>query len=399
MPERRRLYSAMLAEHLAQQRQMALVAGPRQVGKTTTCRALGQCYLDWDNQDHRAIILAGPKAVAEYAGLDRLHERPVILVFDELHKYRQWKNFLKGLFDTYGDRARIVVTGSSPLDVYRRGGDSLMGRYFLFHMHPFSVAEIARPRVSEQITRAPARIPETEWQALWEHGGYPEPFVKRSVRFSRRWQALRLGLLFREEIRDLTRVQELGQIETLGRILAASSGEQLVYANLARAVRVSENTVRSWVETLCSLHFGFLVRPWFKNVQRSLRKEPKWFLRDWSTSDDGGARAETFCACHLLKAVEGWTELGLGHFALHYVRDKQQHEVDFLVVRDNKPWLLVEAKQREQQLSPDLEYFYRQLTCPHALQVVVDAPFMNRDCFEERGPVVVPARTFLSQLL
>jgi uncharacterized protein len=148
------------------------------------------------------------------------------------------------------------------------------------------------------------------------------------------------------------------------------------------------------------MHHGFAVRPWFKNVARSLRKEPKWFARDWSGIADEGRRAETLVACHLLKAVQGWTDLGLGTYDLAYVRDKEKREVDFLVVRDRKPWMLVEAKHADEHLSPHLAHYQRALDVPHAFQVVLSSPFVSSDCFApHRGPTVVPARTFLSQLL
>ena len=399
MKDLKRLYGSVLMDHVANLRQMAFLAGPRQVGKTTTCRDIGDVYLNWDNEDHREIVLHGPGAVAAYAGLDVLSERPAVVVLDELHRYRRWKLFLKGLFDTYEARTRIVVTGSSRLDVYRRGGDSLMGRYFLFHMHPLSVGELVRPDPPGEPIRRPVSLSDEEWEALWEHGGFPEPFVKREKRFSFRWRTLRRAQLLREEVRDLTRIQELDQLSVLGKLLEQRSGEQLVYSALAREVRVSENTVRSWVSTLCTLHHGFLIRPWHRNVAKGLRKEPKWFLRDWSGIDDVGKRSETLCACHLLKAVEGWTDLGFGSFALHYVRDKQRREVDFLVVRDGKPWFLAEVKHGSRELSPALAFFQRQLGCPHAFQVAIDSAFADQDCFSQPDPVVVPARTLFSQLL
>jgi hypothetical protein len=145
---------------------------------------------------------------------------------------------------------------------------------------------------------------------------------------------------------------------------------------------------------------GFLVRPWFKNVSRSLRKEPKWFLRDWSGIDDPGARAETLVACHLLKAVEGWTDLGLGTFDLGYLRDKDQREVDFVVVRDGKPWFLVEVKSNDDRISPTLKHYQDRLGSPFAFHVVMEADFVGADCFAaRRPPLIVPAKTFLSQLL
>ena len=141
------------------------------------------------------------------------------------------------------------------------------------------------------------------------------------------------------------------------------------------------------------------MRPWFRNVSRALRKEPKWYLRDWSGIADVGARAETLVACHLLKAVEGWTDLGLGAFELRYLRDKAKREVDFLVVRDRVPWFLVEVKAADQKLSDALAHMQAQTKAPHAFQCVIDSPFVEADCFRANRPVIVPARTLLSQLL
>ena len=381
---------------------MAFLGGPRQVGKTTTGRVHSDAYVNWDNLDDRELVLAGPGALAERFGLDRLREsRPTVLL-DELHKFPLWRQFLKGLFDTYGDEARIVVTGSSRLDVYRRGGDSLMGRYFFYRMHPFSLAEAGTQELPdpETVVRPPRKLPATTWSFLWRYGGYPEPFLKRDPRFARRWQALRQRQLIREEVRDLTRIQQLDQLELMARLLADRSGQQLVFGNLARQLRVAEDTVRRWTTAFCDLHFGFLVRPWYRSVTRSLRKEPKWYLRDWSPLRDPGARAETLVACHLLKAVEGWTDLGIGEFELGYLRDKEKREVDFVVVRDGDPWFLVEAKWGEAPLSPSLKHFQDQIGAPFAFQVDLGMEYVDRDPFAQRGRLLkVPARTFLSQLL
>lgn len=393
-----RVYTELLKEHLSENRQMAFVSGPRQVGKTSVCRSLATDYLNWDDQDARALILRGTAEVAAFAGLQKLSANKRIVAFDEIHRYARWKTFLKGFFDVYGEAARIVVTGSSRLDVFKRGGDSLMGRYFLYRMHPFSVAELTYPAVRKDVLSPPRGLSESEWSALWTYGGFPEPFVRRDARFSRRWQNLRQSQLLREDVRELTRIQEIDQLIALSTLLGSRSGQQVVYASLANEVRVSENTVRAWIGVLSALHHGFLVKPWYRSVAAAIRKEPKWFLRDWSQIDDAGQRAETFVGCHLLKAVEGWTDLGLGQFDLFYIRDKQKREVDFLVARDQKPWFLVEVKQSDTALSPSLDFMQRQIHAKHAFQVVIDEPFVMADCFGHQTPIVVPARTFLSQL-
>jgi predicted AAA+ superfamily ATPase len=396
---RLRLYDRVLQDHFARHRQMAFVSGPRQVGKTTTCRMEGTAYLNWDNEDDRRVILRGPAAVAECVQLATLHTSPPIVVFDELHKDKRWKGFLKGFFDVYGERSRIMVTGSSRLDVFRRGGDSLMGRYFPYRMHPFTVGEVVRIDLPAAVTQPPSSLAEDDWRALWEHGGFPEPFLRRDTRFSRRWRSLRQDQLTREDIRQVAQIEALGLLETFTHILAERSGQQLIYSHLANDVGIAVDTVRRWIDILERLHFGFVVRPWFTNVTKALRKEPKWFLRDWSGIDDTGQRAETFVACHLLKAVEGWTDLGFGSFELRYLRDKLKREVDFLVVRDRKPWFLVEVKTSDTRLSDSLAYFKQETKAKHAFQAVLEIPFVAVDCFSRTDPVVVPARTLLSQLL
>ena len=223
MPSEVRLYDRMLQDHFARLRQMALVSGPRQVGKTTSCRALASGYLNWDNTDDRRVILSGPAAVAQRLNLDQLRPQPPIAVFDELHKNRKWKAFLKGFFDTYAERVRILVTGSSRLDVFRRGGDSLMGRYFLYRMHPFSVAECLRTAPPKTPIQPPLLLADAQWHALWEHGGFPEPFLRRERTFTIRWQALRHDQLMKEDVREVAQVQDLAVLQTLSLILIERS--------------------------------------------------------------------------------------------------------------------------------------------------------------------------------
>lgn len=396
-----RLYETLLQSHLDSERQMAWITGPRQVGKTTLCQQFADCYLNWDNLDHRRLILKGPEAVAATVGLDRLREKPPVVVLDELHKHPRWKTFLKGFFDTYQARLRIIVTGSARLEVFRRGGDSLMGRYFRYRMHPLTVAEClhVNPPAARQPIRPPAPIPEPDWQVLLRHGGFPEPFLRRRDTFTNRWQTLRNELLMRQDTRDIAAIENLGALEVLGTLLEESSSRQLVYSNLAREIGASVDTIRRWIDLLERLYFGFRLRPWFRNVARSLRKEPKWYQRDWSAVADPGARAETMVACHLLKAVQGWTDLGLGRFELRYLRDKAKREVDFVVVRNHNPWMLVEVKHSDTRLSKALVHMQQETGASHAFQCVIDHPFVDADCFGWKEPVIVPAKTLLSQLL
>ena len=401
-----RIYNTVVQEHFADNRQMLFLMGPRQVGKTTTAResaaAIGEStYFSWDNSDHRRTLLAGPEAIATALGLHRLREEKPICVLDEIHKYGRWKGLLKALFDTYGDRVRFLVTGSARLDVFKAGGDSLMGRYFPYRMHPLSVAELGSVELpGEELIRAPTKVDDARFLALVSHGGYPEPFLKNSDRFWRRWSATRTQQLMREDLRDLTQVRELGQVETLAELIADRIGNLVSYSSLSRDIGASVDSIRRWTRTLEFLYYCFSVRPWYKNVTRSLRKEPKYFLWDWSQVKDPGARAENMVASALLKAVHAWSDRGQGDFALHFIRDKERREVDFVVVRDGHPWFLVEVKSSgNASISAHLHRFQEQTGAKHAFQVAMDEPYVDRDCFSELRPIVVPARTFLSQLV
>jgi predicted AAA+ superfamily ATPase len=401
----RRYLHEELHQHYLHDRQMLFLSGPRQVGKTTVAKSICEefadsHYFNWDNQSHREVIIRGPSAIADELGLDRLKADRPFCAFDELHKYQHWRDFLKGFFDEYEDRARVLVTGSASLATFRRGGDSLMGRYFPYTLHPVSVAECTATGNAELIAAEPKPIDTEQWEALWRFGGFPEPFLKSNQRFYNRWRSLRTEQLLREDLRDLTRIQELGQVEMLAELLRTQVGQLTSYSYLAKNVRVSVDTVRRWIATLESLYYCFTVKPWHRNIARALRKEPKYYLWDWSQVDDAGARAENLVASALLKAAHWWTETGQGEFGLHFIRDKQKREVDFVVTRNQQPWILVEVKSSEKaQLSDSLSYFQKQTRAEHAFQLAMEANFIERDCFEHHDPIIVPASTLLAQLV
>jgi len=394
-----RKYEHLLIDHFSQNNQMAFVAGPRQVGKTTSCLSFTERpnYFNWDIEDHRSLILNGPTAVANTIGA----VKSKTIVFDELHKYPEWKNFLKGFYDTFVQkRLHIIVTGSSRLDVYRKGADSLMGRYFLYRMHPLSVGEISNVNLQNAEIASPGEISQRQFMTLLRFGGFPEPYIKCNIRFYNRWKLMRLKLLFREDRRESTLVLEIGQVEVLAELLRHQTGQLINFASLARKIRASEESIRRWISVLASLYFCFQIRPWSKNISRSIIKNPKIYLTDWSLVDDPGARHENFVACHLQKAVNWWQDLGYGTYDLYYLRTKDKREVDFLVTRNGKPWFIVEVKSSShKRLSRNLEYFQTRTGAPHAFEVVMDKPFESVNCFEYDYPVRVPAVTFLSQLV
>jgi hypothetical protein len=401
----KRIYAAIIKEHFRCYQQMVFLVGPRQAGKTTVSRMTKEltdqfAYLNWDNVDHRKIILGGINSVAGFAGLDKLTSGVPIVVFDEIHKYGKWKIFLKGFFDTYKGKANIIVTGSSRLDVYKKGGDSLMGRYFPYRLHQLSLGELGRTDLSKKEINEPFQNKDQEFENLFKNGGFPEPFIKNDSKFLNKWKNIRQKQLIREDIRDLSRIQELGQIELLAEILRHQAGQLTNYSSLANKINVSSDTVRRWIKTLQSFFYCFTVQPWHKNIPRALIKEPKTYLWDWINVDDAGSRVGNFVASHLLKAVNYWTDYGLGQYALWFIRDKEKREVDFLVSRNNNPWFLAEVKTSAKVgISKNLAYFQDKIKAKHAFQLVFDMEYVPKDCFKHTAPIAVPVRTFLTQLV
>lgn len=387
---------------------MVFVMGPRQSGKTTVAHYIidnnkAARYLSWDNIDDRDLILRGTKAIAENIGVtSTLRGTTPIVCFDEIHKYEKWRDLLKGFYDSYPDKARILVTGSAKLDVFSRGGDSLMGRYFPFRFHPLSVAELVHEKfsVDTDLSKKPKKIDNDAFQSLWRFGGYPDPYLKQSQAYHRRWQKLRAQQLLWEDIRDLTRIQDIARLELLAEYMKQNASKQITYNNLAKQLRVSDKTVREWLSVLKSTYFCFDITPYSKNITRSLLKEPKFYLWDWSICTNEGARAENFIALAILKAINYWNDIGFSEYELHYLRDKDKREVDFVIVKEKKPWLLVEVKLKNNtSISPHLHYFQSQLKADYALQVVIEMDYIDKNCFVGPEPLIVPAKTFLSQLV
>jgi predicted AAA+ superfamily ATPase len=401
----KRFYLSDIEEHLNRFNQMVFISGPRQVGKTTLAKLIGKrngvfLYLNWDILDDKALILSGPKKVVEKLPKDVAFSKKPLLILDEIHKYEGWKTYVKGLFDLYKDDISIIVTGSARLDLYKAGGDSLMGRYFHYRIHPLSVGELCHQGEKRStLIQKPSPIDDQSWNNLMTFGGFPDPFVESDETFSTRWKLLKHQQLFQEDIRELSRVMELAQMEVLAKTLEGDASQVINYSKLSTKIRVSDKTVRQWIEVLKSLYYCFTIKPWAENVLRSLTREPKCYLWDWSSLKDPGARVENFVACHLLKATHYWTDIGLGAYTLHYVRDSYKKEVDFLIAKDNVPWMLVEVKSSyNQSLSKNLVYFHETLKTQHAFQVAYDLPFQEVDAFELKTPKIISLRSFLSEL-
>ena len=308
------------------EQKMVFLSGPRQVGKTTLSKSLYPAnseYFNMDNAEHRLLV----QKQAWRRDCD-------LVIFDELHKVRKWKNWIKGIYDTEGVRPRLLVTGSSRLDVYRKWGDSLAGRFYSYRLHPFSVAE-----VKEKYTA------DTALEHIMRFGGFPEPFLKGSEEEAKRWRRSHVDRILREDLLDIASVRNLRSVETLVELLRNSVGSTVSYESLSRDLQVSPHTVKQWISILENLYIIFVVTPYHRNIARSLIRQPKIYFYDTGfVKEDDGARFENAVACALLKRLHFLEDTAGEKCALHYLRDKEKREIDFLTVQDGRPEWLIEAK-------------------------------------------------------
>jgi predicted AAA+ superfamily ATPase len=356
------------------ERKMVFVGGPRQVGKTSLARRLlprPDAELNFDIAPHREAILRRQLPPGDF------------WFFDEIHKYRGWRNYLKGLFDQLGRKQRILVTGSARLDLYRFGGDSLQGRYFYLRLHPFSVAELGG--------HADA-LP-----ALLALGGFPEPLAGGSQTFARRWAQSYRERLIREEVTSLENVSDLGKLELLALTLPSRVGSPLSLNALREDLQVSQPTVARWVDVLERVYGIFRLPPFGAPRLRAVKKERKHYHCDWSVVVDPGPRFENLIACHLLKWVEYQVDCQGRTLELRYFRDVDGREVDFVVVEGGRaPVALVECKLGDDAPSLGLRYMKARFPQAAAWQVSAHG---QRDYVSAEGIRVAPASKLLRDLV
>jgi uncharacterized protein len=355
-------------------RKMVFVAGPRQVGKTTLAKSLPGAeagYLSWDVAEDRERILRR-----------RLPPAP-LWVFDELHKYRSWRNYLKGLYDSRPPRQQILVTGSARLDFYRFGGDSLQGRYHLLRLHPLSVAElrIATPG---------------DLQPLLHLGGFPEPYFGGSDVEARRWSRDHRTRLIREDITSLERVQDLGNLELLMLRLPELVGSPLSVNAVREDLQVAHRTVASWLDILERLYAVFRLSPFGAPRIRAVKKEQKHYHWDWSQVPDLPARFENLVASHLLKWAHHQQDTEGRDVEVRYFRDTDGREVDFVIVERRTPQLLVECKWNDVEVDRGLRYLKARFPTCNAWQL---SAVGTRDYVTPDGIRVAPATVLLSSLV
>ena len=354
-------------------RKMVFVSGPRQVGKTTLARSLRRAsagYLNWDSAEHRERILRRELPPGD------------LWVFDEIHKYRSWRNYLKGLYDTRRSGQRILVTGSARLDLYRFGGDSLQGRYHHLRLHPLSVAELGLRTAGEL-------------EDLLTLGGFPEPYFGGSETEARRWSREHRTLLVREEVTSLERVGDLGKLEALMLALPERVGSPLSLDALRGDLQLAHKTIASWISIFERLYAIFRVAPFGPPRVRALHKMPKHYHLDWTVVPENAFRFENLVACHLLKWVHQQQDVSGRNLDLRYYRDVHHREVDFVVLERRAPKLFVECKWDDSAIDAGLRYLKRRFPRCESWQISARG---RKDYVTTENIRVAPAPVLLQRL-
>ena len=332
-------------------------------------------YLNYDLAEHRLLI-------AEKTW-DRSRS---LVIFHELHKMKQWKSWLKGIYDVEGIPPGLLVTGSANLEAFRISGDSLAGRHYQFRLHPVDLKEaVANTDLDE----------ESAFERLMTVGGFPEPFLNGAPRYYNRWKRSHIDLILREDLLTLTAVRDIQSIETLIEMLRSRVGSTVSANSLARDLQKSPNTIAHWLQLLVDLYVVFRVTPYHRNIARALLKEPKYYFYDnGMVSGDDGARLENLVACALLKEVHRLEDVEGERPGLHFIRDKDGREVDFLLTMDGSPAHLLEVKWKDTDLSAGLRRFLKD----QPLQRTQLVGEMEQAKSYSTGERIVPARWFLQDL-
>jgi predicted AAA+ superfamily ATPase len=332
---------------------MVFLGGPRQVGKTTLALSLipdadesNPAYLSWDVPESQRLLLKG--------GLPA--EQPLIIL-DEIHKYKRWRNLVKGFYDRYKSRTEFLITGSARLDHYRRGGDSLQGRYHYYRLHPFSLYELNK------------KPQQSDLETLLQFGGFPEPFLKHNTRHWKRWQRERQSRVIQEDLISLEHVKEVSQLQLLAQLLPDRVGSVLSIANLKQDLSVAFETADKWVGIFENLYYCFRIMPYGLPHLRAVKKERKLYLWDWSLCQGEAARFENLVASHLLKYCHFREDTEGDDMSLRFLRDSNGREIDFVVLKNGKPEFAVECKSGDRNLSKNIVYFSQRTSIPRFYQV------------------------------
>ncbi|MDX2051723.1 MAG: ATP-binding protein [Polyangiaceae bacterium] len=380
----KRLVEALIAEYLTIFPAVALL-GPRQCGKTTLLGSLPATWTRFDlekDADYRAIA-------RDPALFLRLH--PQKAAFDEAQLLPPLFSALRVEIDRErAQKGRFVVTGSSSPALVRAISESLAGRVGIIEMAPFTASEAlaiptspfanslrAREVTPEMLSQSfPPRFGVGDLHRYWLQGGYPEPWLAKSERFRKVWAEQYVKTYVERDVARLFPGLNRERFRAFVRMLAGLSGSIINYADVARALNVSQPTAKDYFEIA---HGSFLWRtlPAFdKRTLKRLVRHPRGYLRDSGllhhllripdqqsllSHPAGGSSWEGMVIENILRGLEG---SGVAYEASYY-RTGGGAEID-LVLEGDFGLIPIEIKRTQSIASRDLRAltdFIREWKC------------------------------------
>lgn len=345
LPER--IYTKYILSDL--QKKMVFIGGPRQIGKTTLAKKIlsnysATAYLNWDNEIDKKVINANSWA-----------KELELVVFDEIHKRKGWQNLIKGAWDKWNEVQNYIVTGSARLNIFRKGGDSMLGRYHYYQIHPFSLPELGVSRAN--------------LLKLLKFGGFPEPLISEDEVELKRWHTSRVSKVVNIDLRDLENVADLNKVEILVDTLPSRIGSLLSYKSFSEDLEISDKTIKRWIEILGRMYICYLISPYGPVQIKAVKKSPKLYLWDWSQIEDPANRFENLVASHLIKLADYYLDTQGIKCEVRFIRDDQGHECDFIFIKERRPLFAVECKLSDTTVSTSILKLRSKLSIPMWYQV------------------------------
>ncbi|MFH1282425.1 MAG: AAA family ATPase [bacterium] len=343
-------------------RQMRFISGPRQCGKTTIAKAhlaklnCSAFYYNWDRREVRTRY----RLENDFLHHDLLNSpsqssKRYWVCFDEIHKMPKWKNILKDFFDSHEKEINFIITGSARLDMFKRSGDSLAGRYFLFRLNPFLLSELCGRKLETVLPEKHAidyieksiahkKHEQKAMESMLKLSSFPEPLLKNNSLFARKWHESYMEKIVKEDLRDLSSIHQMEKVIDLIYLLSAGISSPLSIKSLKEELELNFNTVKNYINYLMLVFVLFQIPPYHKSMKRVIRKEKKAYFYDISPVQNEAARFENYIALELKIRIDLWNDIQQDKYDLFFFRTREGKETDFVITKNGAPYFLCEAK-------------------------------------------------------
>ncbi len=355
-----------LRKYLKSKEILALI-GPRQAGKTTLLKKIFDelddkkaTFLTFEDRDALSLFNSDIKAFA-----DTYLVQNKFLFIDEFQYAQKGGQKLKYLFDTYS--TKIIISGSSAVDLTIEALKFLVGRVFVIELYPFDFGEFLlaknkdyyqlykKNRIDLQKDKVGNKLSSVQKKTLGRYfeeyaiwGGYPRVVLAKGKEEKKMVLKNIYNIYFLREVKTLMDIADDYKLEKLIKVLALQIGNIVDFSNLSNEVDIAVQTVRKYVNFLEKTYICNLVKPFFKNKRREVVKAPKNFFFDTGLRnvvvDDFRLLNDRTDSGELLENAF-WMQLIKTDMKTHYWRDKNLNEVDFVLSLAESKMVAIEVKK------------------------------------------------------